>query len=157
MDIGGLNISAGSIDQRLSARTPIAGLSAAQDDFSSILSRKRSDPNISIEQQTRESAQDFVAIALVQPVLKQLRDSDRTPAPFGPGPGEKQFRQIADGAFARQLVRKSNWGLVDRISKMLLDKAKGTSPQWPMPKYGPNQDRIVPTGAEPAKEVSVQA
>ncbi len=74
------------------------------------------------DQQARQAAEEFVAVAFVQPILKQLRSSSvggELAPPLGPGPGEKQFRSLADTQVARQLVRASNWPLVDTLTRSL--------------------------------------
>lgn len=108
---------------------------AAQEDFASILSQsvaaraggaanKTASEMTPDEKkaQSRQAAQDFVAVAFIQPILKQLRNSSiggELPPPLGPGPGEKQFRTLADTQVARQLARAGNWPLVDTLTKNL--------------------------------------
>lgn len=67
--------------------------------------------------QPREAAERMVATTLVEPLLKQLRESTNTPPPFGPGPGEKQFRGLGDAFAAREIVRSSRFELVDRLAR----------------------------------------
>lgn len=73
----------------------------------------------------RAAAEDFVALTFVQPILKQLRESNQTAAPFAPGQAEKTFQGLADEEIARRIVRASQWGLVDRIAS---DLAKAQQP-----------------------------
>jgi len=108
---------------------------AAQQDFASILSEStavRGAPSKPLSQMTlaqqeaqaRKVAQDFVAVAFIQPILKQLRNSpmgDLGP-PLGPGPGEKQFRTLADTHMAHQLARAANWPLIDQLTRTLQKK-----------------------------------
>ena len=68
----------------------------------------------------RKTAEDFVAIAFIQPMLKEFRSSSNAPPPFGAGPAEKQFRQIADAQFARDLVKAKRFALVDSIAQRLM-------------------------------------
>lgn len=80
------------------------------------------------DQQARQAAEEFVAVAFVQPILKQLRSSSiggELAPPLGPGPGEKQFRSLADTQVARQLVRASNWPLVDTLTRTLRSRQPG--------------------------------
>lgn len=103
----------------------------SQEDFASILARSSSiikakvKPEQAAEQHkkaARDAAEQFVAVAFVQPILKNLRSSSigkELPAPWGPGNGEKQFRSIADTQVARQLVRANRWSVVDRIASDL--------------------------------------
>ena len=109
---------------------------AAQNEFAAMLSQSmaaRSSTNkrttdmteADKETQARQVAQDFVAVAFVQPILKNLRNSHmgaELPPPLGPGPGEKQFRTLADTQVSRQLVKATNWPLVDTLTRTLLTK-----------------------------------
>ncbi len=84
-------------------------------------------------QRAREAAQDFVAIAFVAPVLKQLRDSNNAAPPFAPGAAEKQFGSLMDEQVARQVVRASHFPLVDRVARDLLRKGGARPPQAELP------------------------
>ncbi|MDP1663468.1 MAG: hypothetical protein Q8L55_16275 [Phycisphaerales bacterium] len=80
------------------------------------------------DQQARQAAEEFVADVFMQPILKQLRSSSiggELAPPLGPGPGEKQFRSLADTQVARQLVRASNWPLVDTLTRTLRSHRPG--------------------------------
>lgn len=78
----------------------------------------------SAEEKARKAAEDFVAATLVQPLLKQLRDTNQAAAPFAPGPAEKQFRGLADAQIAARIVRASSFPLVGRLASDLLRHAK---------------------------------
>jgi len=67
----------------------------------------------------REAAEEFVAMALVQPILAQLRETNAAAEPFAPGPVEKAFGPLMDAAAARRITSASGWGLVDRIESSL--------------------------------------
>lgn len=77
------------------------------------------------EQRARGAAEEFVAMALVQPVLKQLRESNNTPPPFGPTDGEKKFGAVLDTEVAKRIVRASGFPLVDRVASSLLERSRG--------------------------------
>lgn len=84
-----------------------------QRDFSAIIARDAtpaSEPG-----SARRAAEDFVAMAFVQPLLAQLREGNNAAPPFAPGPAEKQFGEIMDQVLSRQIVRASSFGLVDRL------------------------------------------
>lgn len=70
----------------------------------------------------RTAAEQFVAVALVEPVLKQLRESATAPPPWGPGPGEKPFRALADAELAERIVSGSRWPLVDRLAREMRER-----------------------------------
>jgi Rod binding domain-containing protein len=67
----------------------------------------------------REAAEQLVAVAFVQPLLKMVRDANRSAPPFAPTPGEKMFGQISDVALSQGLVRASRFPLVDRLERDL--------------------------------------
>ncbi|MBY0309256.1 MAG: hypothetical protein K2Q09_10985, partial [Phycisphaerales bacterium] len=95
------------------AQTPMARVQqASRETFADVLAQQGRGPaakppkqmnEAELDERARKTAEDFVAIAFVQPILKGLRSStlaDLAP-PLGPGPGEKQFRSIADAQTAR--------------------------------------------------------
>jgi Rod binding domain-containing protein len=90
------------------------------------LERMRGKPDAA---KTREAAENFVAIALVQPVFKQLRSTNHAAAPFAPTKAEQQFQSMIDSQLAQKMVRSSNWPLVDRLAQDMLKKAMGTAAQ----------------------------
>ncbi|MCX5689497.1 MAG: hypothetical protein NTV94_06880 [Planctomycetota bacterium] len=73
----------------------------------------------------RAGAEQLLSVALVQPVLKSLRESNHAAAPFAPSQGERTFRAMMDASMAQNLVKSGNWGLVDRVAQALL---RNTSP-----------------------------
>lgn len=87
-------------------------------------------------QRAREAAQDFVAIAFVAPVLKQLRDSNNAAPPFAPGAAEKQFGALMDQQVARQVVRATRFPLVDRVAGDLLRTGRTTARAAALPTVG---------------------
>ena len=92
-------------------------------DFASVLGKTQNDPNEDPATKARRTAENFVSIALVQPLLKQLRESDHTAAPFGPSDGEKQFRGLMDAQLAQRVVRAAHFPLVERIASDLAKRA----------------------------------
>lgn len=94
-----------------------------QADFSSIMaraSRPIDDAPGSREAAARESAQEFVAVTLVQPLLKQLRETSKAAPPFAPSSAELQFRSMLDAQIAQRIVRASGFGIVDAVARNLL-------------------------------------
>ena len=84
-----------------------------QRDFSAVIARDNT-PS-SAAGSARRAAEDFVAMAFVEPLLAELREGNNAAPPFAPGPAEKQFGEIMDQVLSRQIVRASNFGLVDRL------------------------------------------
>lgn len=92
-----------------------------ESDFASLLGKATSpDTSRTPEQSARQAAEQFVALTFVQPLLKQLRESNSAAAPFAPGEGEKQFQGLIDADIAQRMVSRSNFPLVDRLTSDLL-------------------------------------
>lgn len=68
---------------------------------------------------SRDAAERLVATTLVEPILKQLRESVHIAPPFGPGKGEQSFQSIADAHTAKEVVKSKNFALVDRLAQEL--------------------------------------
>ncbi|WP_323209511.1 hypothetical protein [Nodularia spumigena] len=67
--------------------------------------------------QAREIAESFVAVALVEPALKQARESTWAAPPFAPSQAEKQFGSMMDSHVAREVTRAANFPLVERLAR----------------------------------------
>ena len=98
------------------------GASDRQRRFAEVLgtAQRRADAELSPEQQARESAEQLVAIAFIQPILSQLRSTDNAAEPFKATQGEQQFRALWDAQIAQDMVRASNFPLVDAIAEKML-------------------------------------
>lgn len=89
--------------------------------FSSVLSRFGQGMNdLDPESKARVVAEEFVAGALIFPILKELRASNNAWGPFAPGKHEEMFASLLDGEIASRIVRASNFPLVDRLARDLL-------------------------------------
>jgi Rod binding domain-containing protein len=106
------------------ARRP-DGLAARQGDFASVIARANGQSGETTEETAREGAQQFVAITLVQPLLKQLRETNGAAAPFAPSSAELQFRSMMDAQLAQRIVRASGFGIVDAIARSLTHAGAG--------------------------------
>lgn len=100
---------------------------APQAAFATILSRLGGQAERSIEDRqikARQAAEEFVAIALVQPILAHLREyplvADEERGPLARGTGEKMMQPLWDAQAALDIVRASNWPMVDRLAQQLL-------------------------------------
>ena len=99
-------------------------ISSSGSDFSSILARADRKTNATPAERARSAAQQFVAVALVQPLLKQLRETSMAAPPFAPTSGEKQFQSLYDAEIAQRLVSAAHFPLVDRLAHDLLNKGR---------------------------------
>lgn len=101
-----------------------------QASFASVLSRAQTRPdkaNQTAEQKAREAAEQLVATALVQPVLKQLRETNSAAEPFKPNSAERSFGQMMDTEMSQRIVGSKSWALVDRVAETLMKRGAATS------------------------------
>ncbi len=108
--------------------TPFSTPADRQREFANLLGRASSTEVGKVAERQKsarqkEAAQDMVAIALVQPILKGLRDGNHAAAPFGPGPAEKQFGGFVDAQWSRSLVRSNNFPLVNAVQRWMGDRS----------------------------------
>lgn len=82
----------------------------------------QSDPE-SVVARAREAAEQLVSIALVQPLLSQLRSTNHAAPPFAPSPGERQFQSLVDAQVSQGIVRAGRFPLVDRLAEVMLARA----------------------------------
>lgn len=80
----------------------------------------------SIEQKAISTAEQLVAVSLVQPLLSQMRETSRAAPPFAPTQAEKQIRALQDAGVAQQIVRSSRFPIVERLARGMLDRAERT-------------------------------
>ncbi len=121
-----------SLRADLSARD--ASRLSDQQAFSAVLSRARGAEKQDDERgRARKAAEDFVAQALVEPVLKQMRETTQAAAPFAPNQAEKSFRTMMDSAMAQRIVKSGNWSLVDRVADRILARSTSSSAAQPLP------------------------
>lgn len=78
-------------------------------------------------QQARASAEELVAITLIEPTLKLLRETNGAAAPFAPGDAEKAFGPLLDAEIARRIVRAKGFSLVDRVASDLLKRSQSVN------------------------------
>ena len=119
-------------------RAPLPGqaMLQRQQDFAAVIGRAQQTSPVpsaarraTPQQTARQAAQDFVSIALIQPILKEFRANSKAAPPFAPGPAEKQFRGFMDAATSRQIVRAQGFALVDRLADLLLKRGAPVPPQ----------------------------
>lgn len=111
--------------------------SAARSDFASVLGRMSKGAGESPEQLARRTAENFVSMTFVLPLLKELRSSNHTAAPFAPTEGEKQFQGLMDAELGQRIVRTAQFPLVDKITSDILERSRraagGTDAAGPSP------------------------
>ena len=102
------------------------------------------------EQRARAAAEKMVATAFVQPVLKQLRESNNAPAPWGPTDAEKQFGPLLDAQIAERIVQAARFPTVDRMARMILGQgAQAPARDGPIEMKESSDERNEPIPFEP--------
>lgn len=99
-----------------------------QDLFRSALAKAGGEREQTPEQRARTGAEQLVAQALVNPMLKQMRQSSQAAPPFAPSQAEKSFRGLMDAELSQRMVRSGNWALVDRLAQDMLRKVPTATP-----------------------------
>jgi Rod binding domain-containing protein len=129
------------------ADSPFGGVPSAdalqsrQDSFREVLGRAMGTGPADTLERARGAARQFIADTFILPILKQLRQSDRTPAPFGATQGEKQFRALMDTELAQRIAQAQRFPLVEQVARNLLKRAG---------KQAPDQETRAPFGQPPA-------
>ncbi len=100
------------------ALSPANTVTGDQRSFAEILSIAERGP-LSSKSSPHEVAETFVAVALVQPILAEARESSWAAEPFAPSQSEKQFGALMDAHIARELTRAARFPLVDRLARDL--------------------------------------
>src|ERR1043165_9691287 len=81
-------------------------LTSAQRSFSQVLGKALPETKPqTVAEKARDTAEQFVTISLVQPLLKQLRETNNAAPPFAPTEGEKQFRALTDAPLPQTTAR----------------------------------------------------
>lgn len=80
------------------------------------------DEELSPKEQARVAAEEFVALSLIQPIFKKMREMNDAAPPFAPGPAEKQFGALMDAEIAQRIVRASGFPVVDQVARNLLQQ-----------------------------------
>jgi Rod binding domain-containing protein len=89
---------------------------------------------VSAASQAREAAEGLVSTTFIEPILKQLRESNNTPPPFGPSNAEKQFSALLDTKLSDEIVKAANFPLVERIIENILRNAPSDEQASPLPR-----------------------
>jgi Rod binding domain-containing protein len=91
--------------------------------FSQIIASAKAKPDAETpEGRARTAAEQLVSTALVQPIFKQMRESNNAAPPFAPNQAERTFRSFMDAAIAQKMVHAQHWGLVDRLARGMLKR-----------------------------------
>lgn len=115
--------SATTADRGLRIADRGSALADRQGEFSAVLARAGSE-EAPVEARAREAAEQLVSIALVQPLLAQLRSTNHAAPPFAPSQGEQQFQTMVDAQVAQRITKASGFGLVDRLAEVMINRVR---------------------------------
>jgi len=120
-------------DASLNGRMP--GLSSRQVSFAELLGRQSGsgESGLTPAERATAAAEQLVSVALVQPLLAQLRDTNNAAPPFAPTGAEKQMRALQDAGIARQITHAARFPLVERLARRMLDASGHAEPTAPAP------------------------
>jgi Rod binding domain-containing protein len=97
----------------MSAATPRAVTAPQPEgDFAAQLSAAAQDGGA---EAVRQAATQLVAVALIQPVLAELRGSTMAAEPFAPGDAERRFAPLLDQHLSDRIAGSMQFGLIDAI------------------------------------------
>ena len=147
-----MNIPSGNSPQTLGSQLSVshtvrkdAGRPASNREiFAGMVGKQRDALNTKGADRAREVAQQYVAGALVLPLLKQAREARDSAPPFGMTDAEKKLGSLMDNRIANDMVRRGNWALVDRITQQLQSAGKPQAAATDTPAAGPASSSIAP-------------
>jgi Rod binding domain-containing protein len=117
-----------SLDRSKQAPKYIDPLRAANPNPLSVATKPDSEGEESNQSRARAAAEGLVSTTFIEPILKQLRESNNTPPPFGPSSAEKQFSTMLDTKLSDEIVRAANFPLVTRIAAQLMENMPSQNP-----------------------------
>lgn len=102
----------------------VRGSSAEQRSFSQIMATGNRLRGASEEDAAQEAAQGLVAVTLIEPILREARESRSTEPPFGLTEGEKQFGALMDARTAERIVQAWDMPLVNRLARQMREQTR---------------------------------
>ncbi|MGV6814407.1 MAG: hypothetical protein ACWA5W_05270 [Phycisphaerales bacterium] len=104
------------------------GLSLANPTSDTEQARSKGGENGDQVAQARKAAEGLVSNTFIEPILKQIRESNDAPPPFGPTQAEKQFGALLDTKVADEIVQGTNFPIVEQITQRLLSYTPAGQP-----------------------------
>lgn len=86
------------------------------------------DTSLSARQRATGAAEQLVSVALVQPLLTQLRATSQAAPPFAPTSAERQMRALQDAEVARSITHAARFPLVERLARRMLESSGDAGP-----------------------------
>jgi len=98
------------------------GMSRAAEEqrsFAQVLSVDRRRQDAGSADDARDAAERLVAMTLIEPFLREARESRSDEPPFGQTPAERQFGALMDARTAERMVKAWDLPLVDRLARQM--------------------------------------
>lgn len=76
------------------------------------------------EDPAQEAAESLVAVTLIEPILREARESRSAEPPFGLTEAEKQFGALMDARTAERIVQSWDMPLVDRLARQMREHTR---------------------------------
>ncbi|VAX39213.1 hypothetical protein MNBD_PLANCTO03-806 [hydrothermal vent metagenome] len=99
-----------------------SGLAKEQAEFARIMSMASAGKTPApreADDEARDAAEQLVAVVLIEPIFKRMRESNQAAPPFAPTNGEKQFQSMLDAKLAHEITSAARFPLVDRLARDL--------------------------------------
>ena len=80
-----------------------------------------------------EAAEKLVATTFIKPMLKQAREMNDAPPPFGPTQAEKQFGALLDNKIADDIAASMYLAITDRMAREMDERSRALNGDEPAP------------------------
>lgn len=74
--------------------------------------------------EAQQAAEGLVAMTLIEPLLREARESRSSEGPFGLTDAEKQFGALMDARTAGRMVKAWQMPLVDQLARQMREQAR---------------------------------
>lgn len=101
-----------------------ARAAAEQRSFSDLLAIDRRRAGAPEADEARKAAEALVAMTLVEPFLRQARESRDSEPPFGQTDAERQFGSLMDARTAERMVKSWDLPLVERLARQMREHTR---------------------------------
>lgn len=95
-----------------------------QRSFAEVFATDRRRKDAPEQDQARRAAEGLVSLTLVEPFLREARESRDSEPPFGQTQAEKQFGALIDARTAERIVKSWNLPLVDQLARQMREQAR---------------------------------
>lgn len=105
------------------AMPAVPGAASERAEFAEILAMAGDPGPARDADEARRAAERLVSVVLVQPILKQVRETNQAAPPFAPTSGQKQFQSMLDAKLAQEITRSARFPLVERLARDMRERS----------------------------------